>query len=221
MYTHAYLCAGHGDWDEENNVYTTAPAKQFQHSLGAFHNNGWFYEGVKNHEYVDRIYQILHDRGNVTPVKVYNDVQDVPLLHRVNYANDGHSKLGNKGIYFSEHSNATPQHTARGFSVWTSVGQTLSDKLADNFMKRYKKTFSSVDNVTRVKSREDLSDGDSDYEANFYVLAQTQMPAVLAENLFFDQFDDAMILMNNSYKETYCEMVADWIEWSIDYLNRK
>ena len=88
-------------------------------------------------------------------------------------------------------------------------------------MKRFKKTFQSVDNVTRIKSLEDLSDGDSDYEANFWVLKNTNMPAVLSENLFFDQFEDAMILMNPQYKETYCEMVADWIEWSIEYLNKK
>jgi N-acetylmuramoyl-L-alanine amidase len=221
MYTHVYLDAGHGDWDEVKEEYTTAPSKQFKHELGAFHNQGWFYEGVKNSEYINRIYQIIADRGNVTPVIVNHAWKDTTLGNRVAYANFGHTNIENKGIYFSEHSNATPEHTARGYSVWTSVGQTKSDKLADNLMKRYKKTFGSVDNVARVKSREDLSDGDSDYEANFYVLRNTHMPAVLAENLFFDQFDDAMILMNHDYRETYCEMVADWIEWSVDYLNKQ
>lgn len=221
MYTHVYLDAGHGALNPVTCEYTTAPAKMFEHVTEDFHEGKWFYEGVKNRDYVDRIYQILSDRGNVIPVKVYHDWKDIHLRHRVNYINDGHSQLENRGIFLSEHSNATVAHNARGFSIWTSPGQTLSDKLADKFMKMYKKTFQSVDNVTRVKSLEDLSDGDSDYEANFYVLANTYTPAVLTENLFFDQWDDAMILMNTQYKETYCEMVADWAEWSIEYLNKR
>jgi N-acetylmuramoyl-L-alanine amidase len=220
MYTHVYLDAGHGGQNPETCEYTTAPAKLFKHNGGKFHEGTTFYEGVKNRAYINRIYQILHDRGNVTPVLVNHAWKDTPLSYRVKYANIGHTYLENKGIYFSEHSNATPQHTARGTSIWTSVGQTLSDKIADKFMAMYKKTFGAVDGVARVKSREDLSDGDSDYEANFYVLKHTTMPAVLSENLFFDQIDDAFILMSTAYKEAYCEMVADWIEWSIDYLNK-
>jgi N-acetylmuramoyl-L-alanine amidase len=219
MYTHAYLDAGHSGTEPTTDEYLTAPAKLFTHLSGDFHQGSTFYEGVKNRGYINRIYQILSDRGNVIPVLVHHPWLDTPLHHRVRAVNYEHDVLKKKGIFFSEHSNATPQHTARGFSAWTSIGQTMSDKLADNLLKRYKKTF-SVDGK-RIKCREDLSDGDMDYEANFYVLAKTSMPAVLSENLFFDQIDDAHLLMDTGYKEAYCEMVADWIEWSINYLNRR
>ena len=220
-YTHAYLCAGHGDLDPVTCESATIPqgAKEFTHVSGDFHEGSTFYEGVKNRKYINRIYQLLKDRGNVTPVIVNHEWKDTPLHSRVHYANYGHIKIENKGIYFSEHSNATPQHTARGFSIWTSKGETMSDKLADKFMAMYKKRFGVEGN--RVQAREDLSDGDSDYEANFYVLSKTSMPAVLSENLFFDQIDDALMLMDVSYMETYCELVADWIEWSIEYLNKR
>ena len=59
-----------------------------------------------------------------------------------------------------------------------------------------------------------MSDGDPDYEARFTVLVKTNMPAVLSENLFFDNFLDASILEEEWYKDTYAELVADWADWA-------
>jgi len=214
-YTHVYLDAGHGGISPVNKEYTTAPSKQFHFKTDVMHHQGWFYEGVKNREYINRIYQILSDRGNVVPIIVNHDWIDTPLHNRVQLVNYMHNTLQMKGIYFSEHSNAAPGN-ARGFSVWTSKGETTSDKLADLMIKYYKKSF----NTSGIRIREDKADGDSDYEANFYVLRKTDMPAVLSENLFFDNLEDAKLLMDTDYKEKYCEMVAEWLEASIELLNR-
>jgi len=63
--------------------------------------------------------------------------------------------------------------------------------------------------VGRIRQMSDLKDGDTDYEANFYVLINTVMPAVLLENLFFDNYADASLLMDKKYFEYYTRLQAD------------
>jgi N-acetylmuramoyl-L-alanine amidase len=45
--------------------------------------------------------------------------------------------------------------------------------------------------------RTDFSDGDSDKEANLYVLKNTSCPAVLTENLFMDNKKDVEFLLSD------------------------
>ncbi|MEM1137153.1 MAG: N-acetylmuramoyl-L-alanine amidase, partial [Bacteroidota bacterium] len=67
--------------------------------------------------------------------------------------------------------------------VWTSRGDTGSDKLATIFFNHYKATFSFD---KKIKYRTDITDGDVDKEKNFYVLINTKMRALLTENFFMD-----------------------------------
>jgi hypothetical protein len=53
-------------------------------------------------------------------------------------------------------------------------------------------------------ARTDLTDGDKDKEANFYVLRKTSMPAILTESFFMDNRADAELMM--SYAGT-CKIV--------------
>lgn len=213
QYKHCiFLDAGHGGVTPEG-VYTTAPSKMWTHKQGIFHNGSTFYEGVKNREYADAIAEKLVAKGyNV--VKTYHPYLDTPLSRRVQMANYYHDNI-QKGIFVSEHSNAASQ-TARGFSIWTSKGQTQSDFFAEEFMKMYKADLS--DDITRIM--EDRSDGDADYEANFYVLRETKMPAILMENLFFDNYNDTLILMDSYYKDQYVDVMVNWLEWSIEHLDK-
>ena len=50
-----------------------------------------------------------------------------------------------------------------------------------------------------------MSDGDPDYEENFYVLKKTSCPAVLTENFFQDNKDDVEWLSSEEGKETVVE----------------
>ena len=43
----------------------------------------------------------------------------------------------------------------------------------------------------------DLTDGDPDIEASFYLLRHTSCPAVLTENLFMDNQDDVEYLLSD------------------------
>ena len=61
----------------------------------------------------------------------------------------------------------------------------------------------------RIKTMKDLKDGDTDYEANFYVIKNTDMPAVLIENMFFDNYNDASLLTEEEYFTFYTNLQAD------------
>ena len=201
-----FLDAGHGGIDP-NGDYTTAPSKMFDHKEGTFHNGSVFYEGVKNREYCRLIIKYCNLLG-ITVIPVYHPYLDTPLSFRVEMANYYHNNI-RKGIYVSEHSNAA-NTKAKGFSVWTSIGETKSDEYAQMFLDKYKESFKGYDSV-HVRE-EDYKDGDGDYEENFKVLRDTAMPAVLTENLFFDNFSDATLLMSEVYKAKYVTTFVNWLK---------
>lgn len=214
-FKYVFLDAGHGGI--KNGEYTTAPSKMFDHKKGTFHDGSKFYEGVKNRKAIDLIEKKLLEDGKLIPIKVYQEKEDTALYFRSDLANRIHKIR--KGFYFSEHSNATPQHTARGFSVWTSVGQTDSDVFASLVYDLVKEKLSSIFNIKMMKQT--AYDEDADYEAKFHVLVRTSCPSLLVENLFFDNFEDAKILMNEEYLSSYAEAVVEAMYLFADYLNRK
>jgi N-acetylmuramoyl-L-alanine amidase len=193
---------GHGGIDPKTLEYTTAPSKQFYHkkSKQDFHNGKWFYEGVKNRDYVYLISKKL-DILNVPYEFVAHDYLDTSLRERVKKANT----YGKDCIYFSEHSNAF-NGKARGYCAFTSKGNTDSDRYVELLLNMYKKEF------PKIQLRTDNSDGDLDFESNFYVLRNTHMPAILTENLFFDNIYDAKMLMKEDYIERYTSLIASFLK---------
>jgi len=206
-----FLDAGHGGINPAIGMYTTAPSKLFDHEKGNFHNGSTFYEGVKNRKICKMLQRKLVEAG-VTVIPVYHDYLDTSLQARVDIANAYHKNI-QEGIYISEHSNATPEHKARGFQVWTSPGQNSADGYADTLIEIL--TRSEVRPEAKIKILTDKTDGDGDYEARFFVLMQTAMPAVLLENLFFDNYSDATLLMMDTYIETYTDLLVMWIKMII------
>ena len=178
--------------------YVTAPSKQFQHSKGTFHNGKWFYEGVWNRTLTNRVAAKLANL-NIQHIIVSHEYLDLSLHYRVDMANWYHKNF-NKGIYVSNHANASSSHRARGFEVYTTPGKTKSDKVAEIYWDQVKDVLGN-----RVKYRSDKSDGDHDKEARFFVLKNTAMPAILIEHLFFDNFEDAKLLIDDEIIERFAE----------------
>lgn len=191
------LDAGHGGLDAQNK-YVTAPSKQFRHGTTGFHSNGWFYEGVWNRTLTNRVAAKL-ERLRIPYIIVSHEYYDTPLAYRVDIANWYHGKI-KKTVYISNHSNAANSQ-ARGFEVYTSPGQTRSDEVATLHWNNVKELLGD-----RIKYREDkTSDNDPDREANFYVLTKSKMPAILVEHLFFDNLEDAKLLMDDDIVERFAE----------------
>jgi len=194
-----FLDMGHGGI--VNGVYTTAPSKMFKHG------EKWFYEGVKNRDYGYIIKMKMEAKG-INVVVVNSPFRDNSLYSRSFTANTYHENVQN-GIFISEHSNATGKHNAKGMVIYTSKGNTRSDKFATMFGNMYSKKFPNLRLLKNMK------DGDLDFEADFHVCSKTKMPAILLENRFFDNYEDYKLLMSKEYKEEYCQLVANWAEQCI------
>ena len=100
---------------------------------------------------------------------------------------------------------------ARGWSAYTSKGNTKADKLADALYN------AAGHNFTGHRIRKDLQDGDPDWEENFYILAKTKCPAVLTENFFMDNKEDVSYLLS---LEGRTQIVKTHVEGITDYVAR-
>lgn len=116
---------------------------------------------------------------------------DVPLAERCRRVN-GYKASG--AILVSIHCNAAGSGAewmnARGWEAWTSPGSTKADRLADCLYEAAEK------HLPGMKVRKDMTDGDADKEAGFYILKHTKCPAVLTENLFQDNREDVDFLLS-------------------------
>jgi len=159
--------------------YVTAPNKMHK-----FHDGLTIYEGVINRAIGSKLEARLQEADIDFFSLNTHDQKDMPLSVRTDTIND---IAGTHDWLLSIHSNAGG---GRGFEVFTSVGETYSDQLADIIASHYKSFF------PEFRFRQDMSDGDTDKEANFWMLRKTKCPAVLVENLFFDNYTEAKYLLS-------------------------
>lgn len=119
--------------------------------------------------------------------------EDISLPERCRRANKICERFGSdQVILVSIHVNAAGngQHwmEARGWSCYTSRGNTAADALATDLYEAAK------DWLPGMRLRTDYTDGDPDIEKDFYLLRHTQCPVVLTENLFMDNKEDLAFL---------------------------
>lgn len=145
--------------------------------------------------------------------RIVCETSDIPLAERVRRVNEVCGRLGAKNVLLvSIHCNAAGNGNwmnAEGWSCYTSVGQTKADELADCFYRVAEEKF-----VGR-KIRRDLSDGDFDLEAGFYMLNRTKCPAVLTENFFMDNRRELAYVLSTEGREA---IVATHVEAIIKYI---
>lgn len=149
-----------------NGVYQTSGKRSPQWEDGS-----QLFEGEFTRHIVNGIISKLTEL-DIPYVNIAPELEDISLSTRVNRANNY-----SNSVYVSVHANAGG---GKGFEIFTSHGSTKSDVFAEVFVEEFAKEFPTI------KIRADKSDGDSDKEANFYVLKNTRMPAVLTENFFMD-----------------------------------
>ncbi|MCD4792298.1 MAG: N-acetylmuramoyl-L-alanine amidase [Bacteroidales bacterium] len=159
------------------------------------------YEGEFNRAIVNGIIEKL-TALKIPYVNIAPEYRDVSLQTRVNRANKYNAK---KCFYLSIHANAGGGH---GSEIFTSSGETKSDKIATIFGEEYKKEYPNK------KLRTDYSDGDLDKEDRYTVLLKTKMPAILTENFFMDNKDECKdILLTKEGRERI-------INWHVEAILR-
>lgn len=175
-----------------NGTYLTCPNYDLKDSKTWhkmwIHDGVPFYEGEFNRKLVDEIFWLARNY-DFTLVNLVPEVKDISIKERVRRANDYYDNVSKDCIFVSIHGNAF-NTSATGIEVFTSKGDTPADPLADILLDCLAEAF------PRQAIRWDLSDGDKDKEANFYVLSKTKMPSLLGENGFFDKIEDVETIMS-------------------------
>lgn len=147
--------------------------------------------------------------------KDWKTEQSRELSYRVQRVNEICAKHGAANcLYVSLHNDAVgvdgKWHEAGGFSVFTTPGETKSDRLADCIYDAAKENLAGYSQLffaakergeygtKQVPIRTDKRDGDPDFESSLYVLRCSKCPAVLVEQMFQDNKIDVDWLLSDA-----------------------
>ena len=161
--------------------------------------DGLFREYLWNRQVADLILEGLVSAG-VDASLVVTETNDITLRHRVNRVNTICNRVGASNVLLvSVHADAAGNGSAwmnaRGWSCYTSKGKTRSDQVAECLYDAFEEEFQDR------KIRKDMSDGDRDWEENFYVLQKSKCPAVLLENFFYDNREECAWMLQEETKK--------------------
>ena len=155
-----------------------------------------------NRDIVARMMKALDENG----VQYYNVVPevegDITLEERVKRANRKKTDLEGGKIYVSIHSNAAPAKNSRtwgpasvnGVETWFYHGSKRGQKVASVFQKEILKATGW--NSRKIKSRPN---------SQFYVLRKTKMTAVLTENGFYNNKQQALELVKDEVRQAIAD----------------
>lgn len=160
--------------------------------------DGKFREYLWNREVAQLVLEGLLEWG-VDAQLVVRETNDVSLRNRVNRINTICNQLGASNVLLiSIHANAMGNGSAwmnaKGWSAYTTKGNTKSDLVAECLYDAFEEEFKER------RIRKDMSDGDRDWEENFYIIQKTRCPAVLTENFFYDNQEECAFLLSNLTK---------------------
>jgi len=177
--------------------------------------DGLFLEYLWNRQVADLILEGLVSAG-VDASLVVTETNDVTLRNRVNRINTICNRVGASNVLLvSVHANAAGNGSAwmnaKGWSCYTSKGKTRSDQVAECLYDAFEEEFQDR------KIRKDMSDGDRDWEENFYVLAKSKCPAVLLENFFYDNREECAWMLQ---EETKRRIASAAVKGIIKYIKK-
>lgn len=148
---------------------------------------------------------------------VVTEIDDIPLATRVKRVNDVCKIHGSQNVLLlSIHGNAAGNGAAwmnaQGWCCFTTKGQTRSDEVAECLYKAFEEDFKDR------KIRYDRSDGDKDWEKEFYICRHTFCPAVLIENFFYDNREECQFMLKEETKERIAKAIAKGVKYYVRQL---
>ena len=184
--------------------------------------DGLFREFAYNRYIASQIHQRLKSNGLDSQLLV-PEMEDISLAERCRRTNKICRQLGSDqvlliSIHVNAAGNGSEWMNARGWSCYTTPGQTRADELATSLYR------AATEHLYGHKIRMDYTDGDPDIESSFYILRHTLCPAVLTENLFMDNKEDVAFLEStagalaivNLHIEGICQYLSNITQITID-----
>lgn len=194
---------GHGGMNLDGTYATPANVgKKYQHkAFGVnLHGDGWFYEGHENRIAANEVAKQLRLLGIFVLVTHDQIKDDYGNLSRHIKLTTPYIKLGYKGYTHAFHSNAVSTHIEdangkfirdrsqeelnkiQGCYVFTSKGNTFSDKVSSIHLNHLKNKFGTW---VKLQTKTDMATENSDNEANFQILRDVENAALSYKNPFF------------------------------------
>ena len=184
------LDPGHGGF--VNKKYQTRGKRS-----PVFPDGSVLYEGEFNRDVVARIADLCQCEG-IEYEDIINSSHDVPLATRVSRANRKHS-LERRCMYISIHANAFGDgktfNSAHGVSVFYFMTSKMGKKMATSLQNH-------LVAETGMSDRGIVANMEW---ANFYVLRNTSMPAILSENGFMTNLKEAEKLKEDDFRQKIAE----------------
>lgn len=216
-----FVDAGHGGIDD-NGRYVT-PGKRAYHKDLILHERGHYYEGFENRLAAEAFIEECTKKG-IQCIRTYHPHKDWSLTERTELVRS-YLRRGYYGYLHSFHSNAISSKNSIqklkntiGYMVFSTLGNTFSDQIAQQH-------FTHVQQAVGTNNwhyREQLKDGDSDYEVNFQVLRETDLfeftdffGAILDEWGFHSSSKDALFITNPDtrlQRVQACVKTALWVK---------
>lgn len=214
-----FVDAGHGGIDN-NGKYTTS-GKRAYHEGTQLHKNGHYFEGYENRIISEMFIEECTKLG-IMCIRLYHPYKDTSLSERTEIVRSW-LKRGYYGYLQSFHSNAISMDNSKerlenttGFCVYTTVGNNLSDMIAQKHFQNTKEIIGADNWNFREQKRKDR---DSDYEANFYILRQTDLKefkyfgAMLEEFGFHTSKKDCEFITNPDIRKKRVEANVKTALW--------
>lgn len=202
-----FIDAGHGGVDPMTKEYLTPEkiGKKTLHTNGKpYHYNGWFYEGKFNRDFAYEFIEVATKAG-FHCVPVFHPWVDNSLKSRTDMANKLALEYGTRTMFLSFHANAatsttSPQTSAAG--VCSLVYKLGSDtaKLAMDITKELERVFDKYGSKRRSSLVHDNS---------LHITTHTSMPAILFELGFFDNPDNADLLVNPIFRSLLIKVMVE------------
>ena len=170
----------------------------------------WWYNRIVVRKVADQLDELGVKYSFTYPLE---EDKDLGLTARAEEANKIARKFGASNVLMiSVHSNAAGNGkewmNAKGWSVYTTKGETRSDAYATLFWEEAEKVCQKYGR----KIRKDTSDGDPDWEANFTVIYKTICPSILIEEFFYDNKEEMEWLMTDEGKNACAEIIVNAIK---------
>ena len=174
-----------------------------------------------NRDVVRRIAALLDEEGIEYRILVPEVNKDIALSTRAARANAYCDEYGvGKCAFISVHSNAVGMgdkwEKAKGWSVWTTKGKTNSDRFAKIMYEEAQAVFPQHGRTLLDGKVQGNGNPGPDYEENFTVIFKTKCVAILTENFFFTNKEEATWLMTDEARDLIAQVhvnaIKRWIK---------